>query len=165
MKTVTNFRALLPICLTAKPRAFLIRTTAALFVCLVVVHVGLSLKSLTREHHGIPGVPKVPPSPLAMAAEQQRQSILDDPYVLIQALRSLTDEDSIIVVPDNHEGYWLDVVLPSYLLPRQVIRIAAGDPLPTEATHIVSIEEFTIDGASLVAFMSGNVALYKLPAR
>ena len=136
-----------------------------MLVCLAALHVALSVHSFTREHHGISGVPKIPQDPLAMAAEQQRQSIMGDPYVLIQALRSLTDEDSIIVVPDNHEGYWLDVVLPSYLLPRQVIRIAAGDPLPIEATHIVSIEEVKIDGASLVAFMSGSVALYKLPAR
>ncbi len=136
-----------------------------MLVCFVAIHIGLSLRSFTREHHGIPDVPQFPPNPLAMAAEQQRQSILDDTYVLVQALRSLTDEDSIIVVPHSHEGYWLDVVLPSYLLPRQVIRIAAGDPLPSEATHIVSIGDTNVDGASLVAFMSGNVALYELPAR
>lgn len=165
MKIVTHFRARPPVRLTTKSRTFLIRTTIALLVCFVAVHVGLSLRSLTQQPHRIPGVPQFPPNPLAMVAEQQRQSIMDDPYVLIQALRSLTDEDSIIVAPDNHEGYWLDVVLPSYLLPRRVIRIAAGDPLPTEATHIVSIEEVKIDGASLAAFMSGNVALYELPAR
>ena len=88
-----------------------------------------------------------------------------DPYVFIQAIRSYTSEDSIVVVPDIHEGRYAAFVGRYYLFPRRIVTLSPGEPIPAEATHIVSSEGAGIDGASRIAVVSGNLELYRLPTR
>ena len=90
---------------------------------------------------------------------------MHDPYVFIQAIESYTSEDSIIALPDVHEGRFVELLGRYYLFPRRLIRMSPGEPTPAHATHVVSSEAVEIEGASRVTYVSGNFALYKLPAR
>ena len=88
-----------------------------------------------------------------------------DPYVFIEAIGSYTSEESIIVVPDIYEGQYAAFVGRYYLFPRRTVTLSPGQPIPAEATHLVSSEVPQIDGASRVAVVSGNFVLYRLPTR
>ena len=92
-----------------------------------------------------------------MTAEQRRLAILRDPYVFIQAIRSSTDEDSIIAVPDTHEGYWVDVVIGSYLLPRKLIRMSPEEAVSAGATHVV-LEHFRLRDNSKDVVTTGGLS-------
>ena len=90
---------------------------------------------------------------------------MHDPYVFIQAIESYTSEDSIIALPDVHEGRFVELLGRYYLYPRRLVKMSPEEAVQAGATHVVSSQDVEIDGASRVAYVSGNFALYKLPAR
>ncbi|MCY3800360.1 MAG: hypothetical protein OXG46_02150 [Chloroflexi bacterium] len=141
------------------------RVLAIALALLIASHVGFSAYMSVKYRIGPAGPAGFPPSPLARTVEQRRQHFMHDPYVFIQAIRSYTSDDSMVVVPDNYEGGYAAFVGRYYLFPRQIVRLSPGDPIPAEATHVVSSEGVNIDGASRIAVVSGNFALYRLPTR
>lgn len=141
------------------------RILAVALALAIASHVGFSTYMSLKYRGGPAGVAGFPPSPLARTAEQRRQHFMRDPYVFIQAIGSYTSEDSIVVVPNIYEGQYTAFVGRYYLFPRRIVTLSPGEPIPAEATHVVSSDGPGIDRASRIAFISGNFALYRLPTR
>lgn len=139
---------------------------ALIFIIIIAIsHIGLSLKPSLETRNGPAGASGFPPSPLAVSAEQRRLGFMRDPYVFIQTIKSFTNDDSIIAVPDMYEGEFVEGVGSYYLFPRRIIRVPSGGELPDSATHVVASSAPRIVGAHALAEVSGHFILYSLPSR